>query len=133
VYSAWAAAAVFAWNLCADGIYGGDPDPVRRCDGQVDSAVCDWGVSCVHAVAGRDGGALAEDGEASGTAVARVCERLWRGGAGEHLGHCADCEVQGWSVGDGAADTYADRNHDGGEAALFAGEAGDGGQDAVEP
>ena len=60
VYSARAPAAVFAWDLCADGIYGGDPDPVRRRDGQVDSAVCDWSVSRVYAVAGRDGGALAE-------------------------------------------------------------------------
>src|SRR5207302_7731231 len=74
----------------------------------------------------------AEDGEASGAAVARVCERRWRGGDGDHDGHCADCEVHSRSMGDGAADTYADLNHDGGEAALFAREAGDGGSDTVE-
>ncbi len=56
---------LLAWDLCADWIYGGDPDSVRRRDGSADSAVCDRRVYGVYAFAGGDGGALEEDGEAS--------------------------------------------------------------------
>ena len=79
------------------------------------------------------GGALAEDGEASGPTVARVRERRWRGGDRDYDDRGAGGEVHGRGVGDGAAGACADRDHVGGEAALLAGEAGDGGYDAAEP
>ena len=56
-------------------------DRLSRRHRPADSAVCDWRVSGVHALAGRHGDALEASGRLS---AAHVCQRAGRGGDGHH-------------------------------------------------
>ena len=74
-------------------------------------------------VAGGDGGALVQVGaRAYAAGLAYVCEWPRRAGDGHYAAGGAGGEVYGGGLGDGAADSAADRHHGGGEAALYAGE-----------
>ena len=94
VHAARAAAAVLARHVCADGVDGGHPVPVRRQYRQLHLAVRHWRVPGVHAVAGGDGGALEEaGGRTQGALLAHVRERDRRGCDGHHDADCAGCQV----------------------------------------